>query len=270
MRSNWFSLILNVVLALAVIAVLWQLLSALMGTSRFPDLPQTLSAIQSSFFHDSIIEAQGGGSSGYSRHVLATTWNFVCGFCLGSLIGFILAIVIAQSKLALVILDPLIEFFRVMPPLLVIPFAVLLFSSTETLPAFAVALYSAFTVGVYCLNALANVQPNYKILARLLGASRVRQILDVQIPAVLPELLGALRVSVVLSLGISVVTEYMAAPAGIGRVMKFAISFSRVDLLFVGIVWVLLIVLSAEICLGLIFYPLLRWTQRERLLEITG
>ena len=87
---------------------------------------------------------------------------------------------------------------------------------------------------------------------------------DVQVPAVLPELLGALRVTSVMSLGIAIVVEYMVSPQGIGRVMKFAISYSSVDLILVGIIWAIAIAYLIDFILVLIFAYVLRWSTRGK------
>ena len=71
------------------------------------------------------------------------------------------------------------------------------------------------------------MNPNYSNLARLLGADTWHIVTGVQILGLLPELLGGLRVTAALGLRIAVLTEYLATPSGLGRVMKFAISYSR-------------------------------------------
>jgi ABC-type nitrate/sulfonate/bicarbonate transport system permease component len=246
----------------------WELCSLLLGTQRLPDIWQTICTWAGSFLSDPIISAQGGGEHGFCPHVLATVQNFLRGFLGGITAGFLVAIVIAQKPLLLYSLQPVLEFLRVLPPLLVIPFMLLFFQSSEALVAFTVAVYTAFSTFVYTLNALQNIRPNYVWLAHFLGAGRVRTITDVQIPAVMPELLGGLRVVAALGLGIAVVVEYMAAPMGIGRVMKYALSYSRIDLIMVGTIWVVLIAFCVDSVIQLIFKFILRWTERHNILGV--
>lgn len=258
----------EVVAAVAVLLAVWQIASICLGSERVPSIVHTLRMTIASFYKDPIIEAQGGGSDGFSPHVLATLSNFMLGFVSGSAGGITLAFGLFHSPRLLRQMDPLIEFFRVLPPLLVIPFAVIFFRSTDTLPAVTVGLYTMFTVTVYTLGALSNLPANYSILARFVGATKLRRIIDIQIPAIVPALFGAMRLAVVLGLGISVVAEYLVAPAGVGRVMKFAMSFSRIDLLFVGVVWVVLMAVILELLLGLLLGYTLKWTSREALVRI--
>lgn len=256
------SIAISIIAAVVIVIVFWQLASFILGSERFPDIVATGNTLVTSFTSDSIIEAQGGGSHGYYPHVLATAGYFTSGFVVGSGVGFLLSLTLFQLPRLMHHIDPVLEFMRVLPPLLVIPFAVLFFRSMDALPAITVALYSAFTVGLYSLNALRNIPANYTTLAKFLGANKWRQVIDVQIPAVIPSLLGAVRVAAILGLGIAIVAEYMAAPAGIGRVMKFAMSFSRIDLLFVGVVWVVAIAIVVELAIFLVTKPLIAWTDR--------
>jgi NitT/TauT family transport system permease protein/taurine transport system permease protein len=160
------------------------------------------------------------------------------------------------------LLEPALEFFRALPPLLVIPFAILLCKSNGTLECFTVALYSAFSMAVYTLSFVKNIAPNYQHLSKLLGASAFRRIFDVQIPAIMPELLSAFRVTAPLSLGIAVVVEYLASPAGLGRVMKFAISYARGDLIMVSVIWVICIAVAVDFLINLSFSQILKWSER--------
>lgn len=253
----------HTLLPFVISALLWEIVSNLLGASRCPGIGQTVSVMLGSFFQEPIIEAQGGGSGGFIPHIVATAKGFLSGFTLGALLGLSMALLMAQSRAMAQLVEPALEFFRALPPLLVVPFAILMCRSNDLLQAFTVTIYSAFSVCIYALNALRNLAPNYMHLARLLGAKRWRTILDVQIPGIMPELLGALRVTAALSLGICVVVEYLAAPQGIGRVMKFAISYSRVDLILVATIWVVIIaLLTVDVALTLAFRFLLRWTTR--------
>jgi ABC-type nitrate/sulfonate/bicarbonate transport system permease component len=245
------------------LVAVWQIGAIVAGPQRCPDIGQTVTVFFETLFHDPIIEAQGGGSGGFVPHVIGTFLGVLGGFTGGAMAGFVLALCMVQFRILTHLLEPALEFGRALPPLLVIPFAILLCKSNDALQGFTVAVYASFSICIYTLNAVRNIAPNYLYLAKLLGASKLRSVFDVQIPAVMPEVLGALRVTAPLSLGICVVVEYLAAAHGLGRVMKFAISYSRVDLIMVSIVWVILIGLVIDLGIASIFSFTLRWTRRD-------
>lgn len=249
-------------LPFAMIAVVWELSAAALGPTRCPGMGLTFSRLIESFLYEPIIEAQGGGSNGFAPHLGATLAGFSSGFVGGSSFGFLAALIMVQFRKLLLLVEPALEFLRALPPLLVVPFAVVLCRSNDVLEAVTISAYSMFSVCVYTLNSLGNLPPSYTQLASLLGARQPRLTMDVQIPAVMPELVGGLRVTAALSLGIAVVVEYLAVPQGLGRVMKYAISYSRIDLIVVATIWVILLALIFDTILSVVFRIVLRWTRR--------
>jgi ABC-type nitrate/sulfonate/bicarbonate transport system permease component len=149
----------------------------------------------------------------------------------------------------------------VVPPLIFIPFAVLLSGSSRTVEVVSIGIYAALAVGLYSLGELINVQPEYIALGRLLGAGQVRLLLTVRLPAILPLLIGPARVIVSLATGIGVVAEFLAVPVGLGRVMKFALSYSRVDLIMVAVLWSAMIVLAIDLLLLVAARLSFRWME---------
>jgi ABC-type nitrate/sulfonate/bicarbonate transport system permease component len=161
------------------------------------------------------------------------------------------------------LVEPILEFARILPPLLLIPVTLVLVRNPSQMPVLVVAGYTGMILLVYGLSALRNVPETYLQLGSLLGASPTSNALKVQLPAIVPELVGGVRVAAALGIGISVVAEYLAAPEGIGRVMKYALSYSSVSLIVVGIVWTILLALTTDTILVLLTARLLRWTTRR-------
>jgi len=126
-------------------------------------------------------------------------------------------------------------------------------NSSGHMELLAVALYSCLSMSVHTIGALLALPPEYAQIATLLGASRGRRTVSVELPGIAPSLAGPLRVNAALGAGICVVAEFLAAPQGIGRVMHFALSFYRVDLILAGVLWTVLCVFTIEVMISLIF-----------------
>lgn len=250
---------------LLVFVAIWEITSLLFGSGRLPGPILTLSSFFGSILHDPIIATQGG--DGYLPHVGHTLAHALAGCGIGISIGFSVALCATLSRPTFWILDSLAEIVRILPPLIFVPFVILISGSlvvTNLLvgEVVTIAIYSAASIIVYSLSAAAVIPSEYLAMGSLLGAGRLRRMISIQLPAILPSLVGPLRVIVSVSLGIAVVTEYLAAPAGIGRVMYFAQSYSRVDLILVGVVWVLLMALVLDLGISLASKRVLRWTTR--------
>ena len=163
--------------------------------------------------------------------------------------------------------DTVLEVIRTVPPLIFVPFAAIALSGSDLVQVASVALYAALMMSVYTFNAIDNVPSNLLHLSALLGASRYRRMVTVQIPAILPSLLGPVRLVLAFSLGISVVAEYLASPTGIGRVMKYAMAYSNSNLIIVGVMWTVMLAFLFDALTVLFFGAFIRWTGRRQLLE---
>lgn len=249
-------------LPVGIFLVLWQVVSLILGNDRLPGLRESSMAFITTITQSQIIETQGGGAQGYLPHVLATLYNFSLGLIAGLIIGCVVALLISQNEAVWALLDPVLELFRVLPPLIVIPFMLVLFHTAHRTQFLIATIYSAYSICIYTLNGLQNIERTYLWIADLSGSGRFHKALKVQVPAVMPELIGALRITSPLTLGIVIVAEYLAAPTGIGRVLKFAISYSRIDLIVVGIVWVVIISIAIDWFIVLLFNYILRWSLR--------
>lgn len=251
-------------LPIAVFFVFWEILALLLGKDKLPRVEHIFVAFVESINDDPIIKAQGG-DDGFLPHVIITAVIFATGFVTGSITGVSVAILIIKNKILRLILEPLLEIFRVIPPLILVPF-VFLFSDPSNLKTsiFITSLYTAFPICIYSLTGFENIKKNHLFLAYFLGATSWQRLRSVELPAIMPQLVGALRITAPITLGILVVTEYLGSPEGIGRVLKFAISYTNLDLIFVGIVWIVIIALITDRVILLSFNHILRWTERTR------
>jgi ABC-type nitrate/sulfonate/bicarbonate transport system permease component len=177
---------------------------------------------------------------------------------------------VSQFRPAYWLFDTMIELFRVVPPLIFVPFAAIICGPTYAVEVVSVALYSGLAMSLYASSALSNVPAESVALGRLLGAGPLRILLNVKLPAILPHLVGPLRVIASLGVGIAVVAEYLAVPKGIGRVMNFAVPYARADLIVVGVVWTVILVLFLDAIILLAARYFLRWTTRSQERDAVG
>jgi ABC-type nitrate/sulfonate/bicarbonate transport system permease component len=245
-----------------VLLVVWNIASVVLGDVLLPGPIRAFQLLISSAYADSVISAQGGGTYGYSTHVLSTFWHVLAGAVGGMVIGVAASVMAAQWAFTFTAADMVVELIRTVPPLMFVPFAAIAFGGSDLVQLVSVALYACLMMCVYAFNAIDNVSPNLPHLSALLGASRYRRIVTI-----LPSLLGPVRLVLAFSLGISVVAEYLASPTGIGRVMKLAMAYSNSDLIFVGVVWTVMLAFLFDALTVLFFGLFIRWTGRRQLLE---
>ena len=242
-----------------VVPLIWELGSNVWGSSVLPSFVETLHLFVNSTFHDAIISSQGGGRGGYLPHVAATFVHVLTGVSLGTLTGVFAALALHYAPRIREYFEPLLEAVRVVPPLILVPFVLLVVGPTELAQFIVCGLYVALTVFIYAVNALENVTSEYWVIARINRASQWQTLSTVAMPAILPELIGGVRISIATALGIVVVGEYLGAPSGIGRVLKFALSFARIDLILVGVVWTAILGLVLDTLVNTLLRRTTKW-----------
>lgn len=247
--------------------LLWMAASLMLGEYRLVGPVQALRLLYSTALGNELIEAQGGGSNGFAPHVWSTLWHVVIATSTGLTVGLLAALAITQHATLRDTAATFLEAGRTLPPLIFVPFATAAIGASDWVRFISIAFYSSLTIAVYAVAASIRVARQPLELATLLGASRLRRILTVQLPAIVPVLLGPIRLVCAFALGISIVVEYLVAPTGIGRVMKQVGAYSRPDLIIVGVIWTVILALLIDAALVLAFSSTLRWTTRNRLLE---
>ena len=183
------------------------------------------------------------------RLLLALGLAIVTAIPLGMLSGF--------SKPIRAALDPLIEFYRPLPPLAYYTLLVIWLGIENPskiallfLAAFA-PLYIAVVAGVQ------RISRDRINGARSLGASGWNLFLHVIFPSCLPEIFTGLRTAIGVAYSTLVAAEMVAAVSGVGWMVLDASKFLRSDVIFVGII--LMGIIAIVIDSGI------RWVQHTQL-----
>jgi NitT/TauT family transport system permease protein len=167
---------------------------------------------------------------------LVTLWTTVAGFALAVGFGLALGLAIGWSRTIYAGLYPVMVGFNAIPKVAVVPILVLWFGIGE-IPAILTAfLISFFPIVVNVATGLATLEPELEDVLRALGARKLDIMLKVGIPRSLPYFFGALKVAITLAFVGSVVSETVAANAGVGHLLLSAQANFEVPLVFGGLV----------------------------------
>lgn len=207
-----------------------------------------------------LVELLLGGSLGID--ILRSTQRVVIGVFLGILVAVPVGFLIGWYKNARTFLDPLINFFRALPPIALIPLVVVYFGIDE--PAKIIILfYASFFAGVIVMyEGVAQISPIFVKVSRTLGASDGEIFLKVIVPLTMPHTLTALRVALGVAWATLVASELLAAQQGLGALIQSAGSFFQIDIIYVGIVCIGSVALSMDLALRAFTRRLIRWQDR--------
>lgn len=196
------------------------------------------------------------------RDVWMSTQRVFLGVTFGILLALPAGFALGWYRNVRQFVDPLINFFRALPPIALIPLVIVYFGIEETAKV-VILFYAAFFAGVIVMyEGIAQISPIYVRVARTLGASDVEIFLKVIVPLTVPHLLTALRVALGVAWATLVASELIAAQQGLGSLIQNAASFFQLDIIYVGIICIGFIALAMDMVIRVVARRLVAWQDR--------
>ena len=188
-------------------------------------------------------------------HAWQTLMTTMVGFGIAVVFGMLLGIAVGTSRVVYEAIYPLMVGFNAVPKVAVVPVLIIWFG-IGTKPAIITAfLISFFPIVVNVATGLATIEPELQDVLRSLGARKSQIIWKVGVPRAMPYFFAALKVAITLAFVGSVISETVAANAGIGYLMMQASSNLNAPLVFAG-----LVVLAF---LGVVLYEVFAFLERR-------
>ena len=158
--------------------------------------------------------------------------------------------------------DPLINFFRALPPIALIPLVIVYFGIGE-MAKIAILFYASFFAGVIVMyEGIAQISPLFVRVARTLGARDSEIFTRIIVPLTFPHMLTAVRVALGVAWATLVASELIAAQQGLGAMIQNASAFFQLDIIYVGIICIGFIALAMDVALRLLTRRLVAWQDR--------
>ncbi len=170
-----------------------------------------------------------------TRHSFVTLWTTMAGFAVAVAFGIVLGLIVGWSRTIYRGLYPVMIGFNSIPKVAVVPILVVWFGIGEVPAILTAFLISFFPIVVNVATGLATMEPELEDVLRALGASKLDIMLKVGIPRTQPYLFGSLKVAITLAFVGTVVSETIAANAGLGFLMVQAGSNFQMPLVFAGL-----------------------------------
>jgi len=171
-----------------------------------------------------------------SRHSFVTLWTTMAGFAIAVVFGIVLGLIVGWSRTIYRGLYPVMIGFNSIPKVAVVPILVVWFGIGEVPAILTAFLISFFPIVVNVATGLATMEPELEDVLRALGARKLDIMLKVGIPRTQPYLFGSLKVAITLAFVGTVVSETIAANAGLGFLMVQAGSNFQMPLVFAGLI----------------------------------
>jgi taurine transport system permease protein len=222
--------LLSVLTVLALLLV-WQLAAVF---RLFPEvlIPSPVKVLDSFL----TIAADGYKGNSLLRHLADSMARLLGSFVLVIVTAIPLGLVSGANPKVRAVFDPLIEFYRPLPPLAYYTLLVIWMGIENSSKVALLYLAGFAPVYISCAAGVRKIRQDYIDGAYTLGASRNQVFWHVILPSCLPDIFTGLKTSIGVAYTTLVAAEMVAAVTGIGWMVLDASKFLRSDVIFVGII----------------------------------
>ncbi len=215
----------------------------------------------------SILEVAGSTvamlkSGSLQGHIYASFLRVLVAFSVGITAAIIVGFAIGWFRVVRMLLDPMINFFRALPPIALIPLMIIFFGIGEASKVVVLTYSSFFPALVVIYQSLVGLDPIYVRAARTLGATNMEIFRRIIMPQLVPHIVTACRVSLGVCWATLVAAELIAARQGIGAMMVDAQNFFQMPPLVLGVILVGLIALTMDGIVRVVERRLTVWQER--------
>jgi taurine transport system permease protein len=197
-------------------------------------------------------------------HVGASLYRVLTAFFLACLVGIPLGVLMGVSRDARALLNPVIDFYRPLPPLGLYTLLVMWLGIGETSKLSLLFLAALPGIIISTIQAVTTIDQVYVRAAQSLGASRRDLLFQVYLPAAGPVILTGMRISLGFTYTVLVAAEIVAASAGIGWMIWDASKFLLSDVVIMGLIVLGLTGVALDFTMRLIGRVLMPWTRHSR------
>ena len=220
-----------------VLLALWWVLSANSTDFFFPPLSKILAALKDEWFGPRLL-----------ADVVPSILRLLAGYAVAVVVAVALGVLIGTSRTVRGILEPVLEFFRAIPPPVLVPIFILLLGIGDGMKIIVIAFGCMWPILLNTVEGVRAVDSVLSDTARtygITGAARLRRLV---LPSASPQIYAGLRQGLSVAIILMVISELFAASNGLGFAVvqaqrSFAIPETWAGMLMLGLLGFLLAVL---------------------------
>ncbi len=201
------------------------------------------------------VSREGFADASLLSHIGWSALRVFGAFALAVLTAIPVGILMGVNRVARGVFDPLVEFYRPLPPLAYLPLVVIWMGIGESSKVLLIYLAMFAPLALSARAGVKSVAIEQIHAAYSMGASRGQVLRYVIMPAALPEILTGMRIAIGFGWTTLVAAEMVAATAGLGFMVLTASKFMATDVVIMGI-----LVIGV---LALLFDLGMRWLERS-------
>jgi len=188
-----------------VVLLLWWFASAGSQSLYFPSLRTILETFARDWFSDHAL-----------TDLRPSLQNLVLGFLLAAVAGVAGGLLLGSSRAVAAAAEPLVHFFRALPPPVLLPLGLVLLGAGSTMKVAIIAIGAMWPTLLNAMDGVRGIDPQLRDVSSVYQLSPLRRTLHVTLPAAAPQIAAGLRTTLQISIILIVVSEMVGSSAGIG------------------------------------------------------
>lgn len=249
--------LISMITIIALIAVWW--LVTTLGWIDALFLPSPVAVIDR--FQDLV--ANGYMSISLWSHIGASLGRIGTALIAAVITAIPLGIAIGRNKIVRGVLDPIIEFYRPIPPLAYLPLIVIWCGIGELSKVLLIYLAIFAPIVIATATGVRSVDQAKIRAAQSLGATQMQIIKHVILPSSLPNILTGIRIGLGVGWSTLVAAELVGASEGLGFMVQSSSQLLATDVVIVGILIIAVIAFILEIGLRRLQRKLVPWDKQS-------
>lgn len=209
-----------------------------------------------------VVWRDGFTNTPFLEHVWISTARVFGAFALACLLGVPLGLAMGINPIMRGVFDPLIEFYRPIPPLAYLPLMIIWFGIGETSKVLLIFLSVFAPVALGARAGVKSAAIEQIHAAYSFGASRWQVTRHVILPSALPEILTAMRIGIGFGWTTLVAAEMVAATRGLGYMVLSASQFLQTSTVMMGIIVIAAIAFGFDMVMRAVERRVVPWKGR--------
>ncbi|WP_173923473.1 ABC transporter permease [Agromyces sp. Marseille-P2726] len=195
-------------LTVLVVLLFWELVTAagVVSPLQFPSMTDSLEALWREFGSERLWSAVG-----------ATMLGWLIGMVITIVLGLVVGTALAFNGFARRSAAPVIELFKAIPSIAILPLVILVLGSTLPMKVFLICFAAFWPFVIQVIYGVQSMDPVVLDTSRALGVRGPRRFFWVSIPSASPYLVTGMRIASAQALILSIVAEIVGGAEGIGR-----------------------------------------------------
>lgn len=238
----------------AVLVALWWFGSA--GSTNYLNPPLATIVAQ---FWPTWFGGETFADSRFVRDVIPSFLRILAGYGIALVVGIILGVLIGSYRTLRAVLEPVLEFFRAIPPPVLVPIFMLFMGIGSEMKIVVIAVGCLWPILLNAVEGVRGLDPVQKDIARSYRFTPIGRLFKLTLPGASPQIVTGARQALSIGIILMVISEMFAAMDGLGfTIVQFQRSFA-IPQMWGGVILLGLLGVAFALAFRLITNIVLKW-----------